>query len=115
MKKLVLTLAMMLVFPISTFATSQEFEKCINSENHSAVDGCASDENERQTKRMNASLKSKWTDTKALKAAQAKWTKQLKKSCPEYAATASAYEAWQQCLAEKTEARAIELEKIGSK
>ncbi len=115
MKKLVLAL-MMLMLPITGFSASNEFEKCINSESYSASDGCASDENERQTKRMEnaykSALASKSVDVKKLKSAQGKWTKKLKELCPEYAATASANEEWQQCLAEKTEARAIELEKM---
>ncbi len=109
MKKLALGLVL-LALPVVAFSASAEFLNCINAENHSAADGCASDENERQTKRMNAALKSKGADTK-VKAAQSKWAKQLKKSCPEYNATASAKEEWQQCLAEKTEIRANELEK----
>jgi uncharacterized protein YecT (DUF1311 family) len=115
MRKAVLSLVL-LALPVTVFSASAEFLKCINAEDHSAVDGCASNENERQTLRMNAAykaaLKSKGADTKTLKKAQNRWSKQLEKSCPEYSATASAYEEWQQCLAEKTEIRAIELEKM---
>ncbi|MDD5227417.1 MAG: lysozyme inhibitor LprI family protein [Methylococcales bacterium] len=114
MKKLVLGLVLS-ALPVASFSASAEFLKCINAEDHSSADGCASAENERQTARMNEAyklaLKSKGADMKALKSAQSKWTKRLQKSCPETSATGGAFEEWQQCLAEKTEIRAIELEK----
>lgn len=114
MRKLALGLVLS-ALPVAGFSASAEFLKCINAEDHSNADNCEGDENERQTERMEAAYKSalnsKGVDAKKLKASQLKWEKRLKKLCPETSATGGQFASWNQCLAEKTEKRAIELEK----
>jgi uncharacterized protein YecT (DUF1311 family) len=109
MKKFLVSFALVIV-PLSSYALSQEYEKCVNAEGHGTVDMCASKEYEHQSKKMEKIYKQALKTNPSISKNQKKWLKQLDKDCPELSGTTFAFETWSKCLAEKTEERIVELQ-----